>query len=180
METRTYTHPQAARQRAAHLAAGVLILVMLFGVAGQIVLVFSGIFTGVMLISAVVTLLLIMPVIMLTTAAPPVTISAEGITVQPHLWRARFVAWDDVQALKEYPLLPPQDTEVLRRTAVGRKRYQAASGVMLIMPTLPVQYRVHGFFAGEGWTPVIALTNRTHQEYPQLLRQVESSVKQAS
>jgi hypothetical protein len=179
MKTATYTHPQAARQRTAHLAAGALILAMLFGVIGQVLLVISGIFTGVMLISAGVTLLLILPVIMLTTATPPVTLSAEGITVQPHLWRARFVAWGDVQALKAYPLLPPQDTEVLRRAAVGRKRYQAASGVMLIMPTLPLQYRVHGFFAGEGFTPVIALTNRTHQDYPELLRQLDNYVKQA-
>lgn len=172
MRETTYQHPNPARQRLTHFAAGALLIVMLLSVIGQIVLTVGGVFGGLMLITALLTALLILPVIMLTTAAPPVTISAEGITLHPHLWRRRFVPWGDVQAVKDYPLLPPRDAEAVRRVAVGRKRYRAAEGIMLIIPSLPPQYRIHGFFAGEGFAPIIALTNRTHQDYDQLAREV--------
>ena len=58
-----------------------------------------------------VTLLLIAPVMLLTSATPAVSVTAEGITIQPRVWRERFVRWDDVRAVKDYPLLPPKDVE---------------------------------------------------------------------
>ncbi len=123
-----------------------------------------------------ITLLLIAPVLMLTSATPAVSIAADGIMIQPRVWRERFVAWADVRAVKDYPLLPPRDAEVTRRAMVGKKRYRAAEGKMLIIPSLPLQYRFTGLFAGEGFTGVIALTNRSHTNYDALIKQVEKHV----
>ncbi len=114
---------------------------------------------------------------MLTSATPAVSVAADGITIQPRVWRDRFVAWGEVRAIKDYPLLPPKDAEVTRRTMVGKKRYRAAEGKMLIIPSLPLQYRFTGLFAGEGFTGVIALTNRSHTNYDRLIAEVERHVK---
>jgi hypothetical protein len=112
---------------------------------------------------------------LLTSATPAVTVSADGITIQPRVWRERFVRWDEVRAVKPYPLLPPKDVEAERRAFVGKKRYRPAEGIMLVIPSLPLTYRFTGLFAGEGFTGVIALTNRTHRDYEALVRQVEKS-----
>jgi hypothetical protein len=111
-------------------------------------------------------------VLLLTTATPRVTVSPNGLTIQPLVWREQFVSWDAVQALKDYPLLPPADSEIGRKALAGRQRYRPAQGKMLVIPMLPIQYRVTGYFAGEGFTGVIALTNRTHQEYDKLIKKV--------
>ncbi len=172
----TYRHPKPAQQRLTHFGAALLLLVMLLAVIGQLVLVFSGV-PGVFLITAVLTALLMLPVLMLISAAPPVTLSSAGITLHPHIWRERFVRWEQVRAVKPYPLLPPTDTEVVRRAAVGRRKYRPAQGIMLVIPALPPQYRVTGFFAGEKVAPVIALTNRTHVDYERLEQQVKQYLK---
>ncbi len=130
-----------------------------------------------LVLSGLITLLLIAPVMMLTSATPAVSIAADGITLHPRVWHERFVAWDDVRAIKDYPLLPPKDAEVTRRAMVGKKRYRAAEGKMLIIPSLPLQYRFTGIFAGEGFTGVVALTNRSHTDYDRLIKQVEKHVQ---
>ena len=78
-----------------------------------------------------------------------------------------------MRAIKDYPLLPPKDVEAARRALVGRQRYRAAEGKMLIIPSLPLPYRFTGLFAGEGFIGVIALTNRTHTDYDTLIKQVK-------
>ena len=49
---------------------------------------------------------------------------------------------------------------------------------MLVIRGLPVQYRVTGFFVGEGFKPVIALTSRTHTDYDRLIKKVLSHCKE--
>lgn len=129
------------------------------------------------LLTAPLTLLLLLPLAMLVSVSPPVEISREGLLLRPVIWPERLVRWDEIKAVKTYSLLPPEDSEAVRRAMVGRKKYQAAAGIMLIIPTLPVQYRAAGFFAGEGFTPIIAITNRTHTGYDYLVKQITASVK---
>jgi hypothetical protein len=123
-------------------------------------------------ITAVLTLLLLPPLLMQSAATPPVSISDSGITLRPVIWKAHFVSWEAVREIKPYPLLPPADTEAMRRVMVGKKKFRAAEGIMLVIPDLPLPYRATGFFAGEGITPVVALTSRTHQNYDHLVRQI--------
>src|SRR5690606_8979667 len=88
------------------------------------------------------------------------------------IWKARIFTWGDVQAVKDYPLLPQPDAETTRRLASGRDNYRAAEGLMLVIPSLPAQYRITGFLAGEGFTPVIAVTSRTHERYDVLAKKI--------
>ena len=55
---------------------------------------------------------------------------------------------------------------------VGKRKYRAAEGKMLIIPSLPLYYRFTGLFAGEGFVGVIGLTNRSHTDYERLIEQV--------
>ncbi len=167
-------HPHPLADSIAQYVGIALAVVMVAAGIGQIGLAAFGL--PLFLLSGVITLLLIAPVLLLTSATPAVSIAADGITIQPRIWRERFVAWADVRAVKDYPLLPPKDAEVTRRAMVGKKRYRAAEGKMLIIPSLPLQYRFTGLFAGEGFTGVIALTNRSHTNYDALIKQVEKHV----
>ncbi len=150
----------------------VFILVIVIAALLQVLLALLVVPGGLMFITAVLTVLLALPVLMLLTATPPVTVNQEGIHIEPAVWPARFVRWEAVTAVKDYPLLPTPDAEVGRRTLLGRRKYRPAEGIMLVIPGLPVQYRVAGFFAGERGAPVIALTSRTHTEYDKLVKRV--------
>lgn len=170
----TFSHPNPRLERITQIGAALLIAVMPIAAIGQFALVLMGLPVLLFLITGVITLLLIAPVVMLTTATPAVTVAPDGLTIHPLLWRDRFISWREVLALKDYPLLPPKDAEVGRRTFVGRKGYHPAAGIMLIIPSLPVQYRFTGLFAGEGFTGVIALSNRTHERYDELVERVNA------
>ena len=59
----------------------------------------------------------------------------------------------------------------------GRKKYRAAEGYMLLVPRLPMRYRVAGIFAGVGGQPIVAFTNRAHSDYEILLQRVQAHIK---
>jgi hypothetical protein len=167
----THVHPNSTTDRLAQYGGIGLVVVMIAAALGQIALALAY-ELPLFLLSGLVTLALVAPVIMLTSATPAVSVTPEGITIQPRVWRECFVRWTDVRAVKDYPLLPSHDVEVGRRAFVGRSKYHAAEGKMLVIPSLPLTYRFTGLFAGEGFTGVIGLTNRTHTEYNALIRQV--------
>jgi len=168
----THVHPHPTTDRLAQYGGIVLAVVMVTAALGQIALA-ATIGLPLFLLSGIVTLLLIAPVMLLTSATPAVQVSEDGITIQPRVWRERFVRWEEVRAVKEYPLIPPKDVESGRRLMEGKRRYRAAEGKMLIIPSLPLPYRFTGLFAGEGFVGVIGLTNRTHSDYERLIAQVE-------
>lgn len=171
----TFTHPNPLIERISHYGALALIILMAIAVIGQILLALSGLVL--LLITGAFTLLLIAPVVMFTTATPAVTVDAAGITVMPVLWRHQFIEWSAVTAIKPYPLLPPHDAESGRKALEGRRRYRSAEGIMLVIPSLPLVYRITGLFAGEGFTGVIALTNRSHTDYERLVELVRLEVE---
>ena len=145
--------------------------------------VFVGLTTaGAMLfvITALLSLLLIWPLLLNLRATPPVTLDDSGITLTPHIGRPAVVAWESVREVKPYPLLPPPETETLRRAMAGRKKYAAAEGLMLTSDALPWPYRAVGWFAGEGFRGAFAVTSRSHRDYAKLKTAVERHVKVAS
>ncbi|TVR19356.1 MAG: hypothetical protein EA396_12630 [Anaerolineaceae bacterium] len=113
-----------------------------------------------------------LPLLMQIVLAPAVTPTDDGLHIQPRFWPDRFVRWDDVRAVRLFPLLPAEDAEVVRRAAVGRRHYQAAQGIMLVIGGLGWPYRIAGVFAGAGGQPVIALTNRAHTDYDRLVQAI--------
>lgn len=166
----TYTHPQPTLDRITQYGAAALCLVMLLSVPGQLFLTQLG--APLFVVTALITLLLVPPVLMVTAATPPITIETDGVWIEPLIWGRRFIPWDAVITVKDYPLLPTPNAEANRRAFVGRRNYQPAEGIMLVVPGLPPQYRVAAFFAGEGGRGIIALTNRTHTDYPKLKKQI--------
>lgn len=160
--------------RIVHYGAALLSVVMALIALMMLILAFVLPNGGISVIIGLIILLLVPFVLMLTTATPPVAASEAGLQITPLVWKTQFIPWDAVQAMKPYPLLPQPGAETERRALVGRKRYRPAEGVMLLIPSLPLQYRITGFLAGEGVTPVIALTSRSHSDYPTLLNQLNT------
>jgi hypothetical protein len=107
-----------------------------------------------------------------TISAPEVSISGDGIDVRPRFWRGQSILWSDVRAVKKYPLTPSEGSEVTRKLLVGRRKYRPMEGIMLVIPSLPLLYKMHGLLAGEHYTGLIALTNRTHADYEQLVARI--------
>jgi hypothetical protein len=142
--------------------------------------VFVGVTTagaGMFVITALLSLLLIWPLLLNLRATPPATLDGSGITLTPRVGRPAFVAWEAVREVKPYPLLPPPETETLRRVMAGRKKYAAAEGLMLVSDALPWPYRAVGWFAGEGFRGAFAVTSRAHRDYPKLKAAIEHHMK---
>jgi hypothetical protein len=173
--TSHFAHPSPCLNRLTQYGAFLLMILMLLAAVGQLALALIGFPLVVLLITSAITFLLIAPVLMLTTATPAVTVGEDGITIEPVIWRARLIRWHEIAAIKPYPLLPPAEVEVGRRAFIGRRRYRPAEGVMLVIPSLPPHYRFTGLFTGEGFTGIIALTNRTHTDYGRLVALVEAN-----
>lgn len=167
----THLHPKPALERLQQYGGAALLLVILLAIPLQALL---GLALGgfLFLMTALLLALLALPVVMLITVSPGVTVDDDGLHLHPRIWRARFIPWGDVLAVKDYPLLPRREQETERRLLQGKRRYQAAQGKMLIVRGLPPQYRVAGYFAGEGGQPIIALTNRSHSDYERLIKRV--------
>ncbi len=177
MKPTRFPHPNPALNRAVEIGALGVTVIMATTAPLQVLLTLLGAPGGLFVLSAFFTLVLAAPVLMLTAYAPEVTVSDEGLTIHPVVWKDRFIQWSDITAVKVYPLMPHEDAETVRRAAVGRNNYVPANGIMLVVPGLPLQYRIAGFLAGERAKPVIALTNRAHVDYAKLVRVVLSNTR---
>lgn len=166
------THPRPLLDRVTQYGAAALAAVMLVTVPLQIALALTMRPAGVFVLTAVFTLLLTPFVLLLTTATPALTIERDGLRLQPLIWKPCFVPWQSVTAVKPYPLLPHPQGELTRKAVSGRKRYRSAEGIMLVIPGLPLQYCIAGVLSGEGFTPAIAITNRTHTNYDRLIQEI--------
>jgi hypothetical protein len=169
-----HTHPRPLIDQLTQYAALGFVLLAALLLIVQIALALNGQPPILLFFTSLTLVVLTAPALWLTAATPPVAISPSGLRVQPRVWRVRDIAWSDITAVKPYPLLPDRHGEGVRRAVEGRKKYRAAEGIMLIIPSLSWQYRFTGFFAGEGFTPVIALTNRTHADYATLIDDVRA------
>ncbi len=136
----------------------------------QVILAFTVPGGGMFVLTAILSLALILPLMLMMSATPPITLSRAGFTIQPGIGKPTTVPWGAVKEVKPYPLLPPEDSETTRRLMVGRKKYRPAAGTMFVCEGLPWRYRIVGAFAGEGFAPSVAVTNRTHADYEQFTR----------
>jgi hypothetical protein len=169
-----FAHPnpraQALQERGAAALAGVMqlaaLLALLFAFSDTRLFLLIGV--------ALALLALMLPVLMLTAASPALEVTDDALILHPRVWRSRAVPWSAVRALKPHPLLPLPESESMRRTMVGRANYQPVCGVLIVIPSLPLPYRILGVFAGEGFTGAIALTSRTHADYDAALREIEA------
>jgi hypothetical protein len=170
--TATSHHFPAKQPRIYRLSQAVLMVtavILAVSAPLQVILALNIAGAGMFIMTALLSLALMLPLILMSSATPPVTISREGLTVQPWLGRTVVVPWSAVKEVKPYSLMPPEDSETVRRAMVGRKKYRGATGLMLVCEGLPWRYRVVGAFAGEGFAPVVAITNRSHADYDQFV-----------
>lgn len=159
-------------KRWTEIAAAALAVVMALAALGQWAIALLGGY-GILLITGALTLLLALPVLMNTARSPEVTVEADGLRLSSAVWGQRRVPFAAIRAIVPDPALPPPGAEFYRRQAVGRRKYRPAEGRLLIIPALPLQYRIAGWFAGEGFTGVIAITTRAHPDYDRLMPQIE-------
>lgn len=163
----THTHPNMSIYKVQQIALiGILILAV---IASALLLVVAVMLSApLFIIMSVLVLLLAMPLLMALVNTPPVTIREEGLLLERFIGGNHLIIWDDIEAIEPYPLLPQADQEILKQYFVGRKKYRAAEGIMLIVPSLPLPYRIAGILAAAERKPVIALTNRAHGDYYRL------------
>ncbi len=166
---KTYAHPRPLLDLITQGTAALFLATAIALVVIQLVLIVQGV--SPLLVFAVSTTLLLLtaPALWLLFATPAITLDDDALTLRPRFWTAIRVPWADVRAVKPYPLLPEKDAEKVRQAFVGRANFRAAEGIMLVIPSLPLQYRFQGFFVGEGFVGVVAVTSRTHGEYDALV-----------
>jgi hypothetical protein len=168
MKPATYAHPRPGRQRLWHYSLAALLIMVLAGAIGQALL--GLLLRGALFWLTAAVMLLFVPVLLMAlSVSPPLTLTPEGVWIAPVVWRRRLIPWEHLREMKPYPLLPRPDQETGRRALQGRQKYRPAEGMMLIVAGLPWQYRVAGYFVGEPGRAIIAVTNRTHEDYERLL-----------
>lgn len=155
---------------------GALILTIVMWVCAAVLGLIGASGYPLMTLAAIFLALLALPVLQNTARAPDITLREDGLLLQPAVWRDRLVPWADVLALHEDPSLPPEGAEVYRKRAVGKKKYRPAAGKLLLLRGLPLQYRLVGFFSGEGLHPVISVNTRSHADYDRLIAAIEKRV----
>jgi hypothetical protein len=162
-----YAHPTPWLDRLTQWCCVLLIGVLVLAEVGLMVIFASG--QGAFLLLGL-TLILFAPFLMMQlTLTPSVQVDAQGLTLHTRFFGQHRCLWQAVQAVQPHPLLPPPDAEGLRRLMVGRIKYRAAQGWLLVMPSLPFWFRFSGIFCGVGFVGVVALTNRTHTDYDRLV-----------
>lgn len=165
----TYSHPIPWQQRVQQISA---MLIIALGLVASVALLLMAVLLPAPLfaIMAFLVILLLAPVLWMLVAMPPVTVTEEGLHLHHVIGSSQQIPWDAIESVQHYPLLPTEENEVLRRLLQGRKQYRQAEGIMLVIPALPWPHRIGGFFAGQGFMPIVAFTNRTHSHYAELAR----------
>ena len=169
-----HDHPSPVIDRLTQYGALAFIALALLLLIGQLALAAVGVAPIAIVLTAITLLALLPGALWLTTATPPVEVESDGLIIAPLIWPRRRVAWADVRTVIPYPLLPEPQSERARQAMVGRRKYRPAEGMLLLIPALPWYYRFTGFFSGVGFTPAIALTNRTHRDYETLILEVRA------
>ena len=107
---------------------------------------------------------------------PEIRVAADGLNVQPMIWRAQVVPWNALAEIVAHPL-------VYNDEATGRlwhgKRYRPRRGiVVLVRPEAglwPV-YRLIGALAGAGNRPGFAISSTTHTDYDSLEQAIRGHI----
>lgn len=178
-EAKFFPHPKPLLNKLSQYTLALALALIVVSAPLQVVLGLAIPQGRLFILTGVLSLLLVLPLLMGLFVHPSLSVSDEGITLHPIIGGSRFVRWDEIHVMKDYPLLPSEDMEANRRQFVGRKNYRPAQGKMLVIPSLPFPYRPAGWFAGEGFTGIIALTNRAHLDYDNLIKLIAPHVESA-
>lgn len=167
----SHRHPNFKLYQFQQISLLILIVLVIFA-ALMLIVVAVLLPAPLFVVISILLLLLASPLLMAMVNSPPILIADDGLTLQPLIGGERFIAWNEIEHVAAYPLLPQANQEILKQYLIGRKKYRAAEGIMLIVPSLPLPYRIAGFLAAEQGRPVIAFTNRSHRDYAILTKRI--------
>ncbi|MCB9460929.1 MAG: PH domain-containing protein [Anaerolineaceae bacterium] len=171
-----HNYPNPTQMRLQHIVILIGVILVLISLPLLVLIAFA--LNGPLLLMGVPLLgFFLMPLLHNLSATPAVSVDDEGLRVRPAFSPEQQVPWDAIAEARDYPLLPTENHEVVRKFFVdGRKNYRAPRGIMLIIPGLGWRYRATGFFAGANGRPVIAFTSRAHTDYDILVRRLERAL----
>jgi len=133
---------------------------------------------GAMFLLLLFTAALTAPLAIGAVLTPPLTVAADGLTVQPMLGPARFVPWEAIAGLRPYTLQPVD--EPLARLLLGRANMPRRDGRWVLVGgplfggPLPLTYRLAAWLTGLGNVAVFGVSDATHRDYDTLLAALEA------
>lgn len=162
MAISNHPHPNAKTQRLIGWLAGLGLMGTVLGSIGLLILGF-GYGLGLMVLMVPFLLGLSTPLFLITSLHPAITVEENGLRLKPLVFPASFVRWEAIQQITKHTLLKPPPPSKLHRLTPHE------GDMLLVLPnTLPWHYRMVGWMAGHGFTPVFAISNRTHVDYERL------------
>ncbi len=170
-----HPHPHPLLRRVVGWIALAGIIGIVFGAIGLLII---GLIYGLPLMVLMIPFLLgmMIPLIILTAIHPEITVQDEGVHIKPLIWKSRLVAWEQLTALADHSLMkPPPPSRQQKLT--GRP---VVKGQMILVEkgALGWPFRVVGFAAGHGTTPVFAISSKTHRDYDQLYQALKRRIPQ--
>lgn len=174
----SHTHPNVSLYKMQQIGLTILLITAVFAAFMLIVMAIM-LSAPLFVIMSIILLMLSSPLLMALVNTPPVTVSDEGILLERFIGGKHLIVWDDIERIEPYPLLPQANQEILKQYLIGRNKYRAAEGIMLIVPSLSLPYRIAGLLAETGKMPIIALTNRTHSDYETLKHRIMNNAHHA-
>ena len=172
-------HPHLRRIAARLLALGLIlmgsavilqiVLMMVLGGSGMPGWLFGG--------TAFFTVILMVPLLIGTVIHPELSITRDGIILQPMMWRSTMVAWGAVKGMTVHPLI--FNDEATGKLLYG-KRYRPREGMVVLVANsagLSPLYRLIGWIAGAGNLSAFGISSTTHTDYEELVQQIREHIR---
>ena len=171
MAISNHPHPNAKMQRLIGWLAGLGLLGTVVGSVGLLILGF-GYGLGLMVLMVPFLLGLSTPLFLITSLHPAITVKENGLRLKPLVFPASFLQWESIREMTPHTLVKPPAPSKLRRSST-----QQGEMLLVVPNSLPWHYRMVGWMAGHGFTPVFAISNRTHVDYELLRDTVKKHLK---
>lgn len=171
MTISSHPHPNPIRQRLLGVVVRFALVGVVFATLGLLILGF-GFGLPLMVVMVPFLLGLSSPLLLLACLHPAIEVQAEGLSIQPLVFKPHQIAWGAIETMVEHSLIKPVPPK-------RQKFIRPQQGQMLLLErgSLPLQYRIIGLLAGHGFRPVIAISNRTHTDYETLRRTIQKAIQ---
>ncbi|MCQ3930978.1 MAG: hypothetical protein DPW16_11010 [Chloroflexi bacterium] len=170
-----HPHPHPVLRRMVGWLALAGMIGILFGAVGLLI---AGLTYGLSLMILMIPFLLgmIFPLIILTALHPQITLQEEGVQIKPLVWKTRLVSWEQLTGLTDHSLMKPPPPA--RQQNLTKRPVTKGQMILVEKGALGWPFRIVGFAAGHGTTPVFAISSKTHRDYDQLLQTLKRRIPQ--
>jgi hypothetical protein len=167
-----HRHPRPLLHTITRLAVAMGLSAVVLSIPLQLILAFT--IAPLLLGTSVFTILLTVPLLILSVLHPEIRVTETGLRLMPMLWRAQSIGWETLSTLTDHPLI--YEDPVLSRHLYG-KQYRLREGKVIVLSRdAPVlwMYRLLGLFSGVGLTPAFGISSTTHTDYESLLQTIQA------